>query len=98
MTMKDLARTFGIHRVTVSAHLRQHGVSIRGQGLDAKHVPEAAHLYEDGWFSLRLAEKFGVTPNTVLTALRNVGVQIRPGQGGPPRRQHGRLSGREEVA
>jgi DNA-binding CsgD family transcriptional regulator len=87
MTMKDLARTFGIHRVTVSAHLRQHGVSIRGQGLNPKDIPQAAHLYEQGWSSLTLAEKFGVSPDTVLTALRKAGIRIRPGQGGPPRRQ-----------
>jgi DNA-binding CsgD family transcriptional regulator len=31
MTMKDLARTFGIHRVTVSAYLRQQVVQIRGR-------------------------------------------------------------------
>lgn len=69
-TMKDLARAFGIHRVTVSAHLRSSGGQARGQGLHDEDVPEAARLYEAGWSSLRLGEKFGVAPDTVLTTLR----------------------------
>lgn len=44
-----------------------------------------APVYEAGWSSLRLAEKFSVTPHTVLSALRQVGVRIRPGKGGPQR-------------
>lgn len=88
--MKDLARTFGIHRITVSTHLHQHGVPVRGQGLDDKDVPEAARLYEAGWSSQKLGERFGLTPNTILTALRKAGVSIRPGQGGPPRRRSSR--------
>jgi hypothetical protein len=87
MTMKKLASVFGIHRLTVSAHLRQHEVMIRGRGLDEQDVPEAARLYEAGWSSLMLSERFGVTPNTVLTALRKVGVQIRPRRGGPSKQR-----------
>jgi DNA-binding CsgD family transcriptional regulator len=86
MTMNDLARTFGVHRLTVSAHLRQHAVPIRRRGLDQKDVPEAARLYEAGWSSLRLGEKFGVSPDTVLAALRRARVRIRPGKGGPSKR------------
>lgn len=85
--MKDLAKTLGIHRVTVSSHLRQHGVAVRGQGLDRKDVPEAARLYAAGWSSQKLGRRFGVIPNTILTALRKAGVRIRPAQGGPPRRR-----------
>lgn len=83
MTMKQLAAVFGIHRNTVSEHLRQRGVRIRMQGLSDKDIPEAARLYEAGWSSLMLGEKFGVTPDTILVALRRAGVQIRPGQGSP---------------
>lgn len=81
--MTELASVFGIHRLTVSAHLRQHEVMIRGRGLADQDVPEVARLYEAGWSSLMLSEKFGVTPNTVLAALRKVGVHIRPRRGGP---------------
>lgn len=87
LTMRDLARAFGVHRVTVSAHLRQHGVPIRGQGLDDKVVREAARLYEAGWSSWKLSQRFGVTPNTALAALRKAGVPIRPRRGGPPARR-----------
>lgn len=83
--MKDLALAFGVHRVTVSAHLRQHGVPIRKPGLNGEDVPEVARLYEAGWSSLSLAEKLSVTPHTVVSALRQAGVRIRPGKGGPQR-------------
>lgn len=82
--MKELAAAFGIHRVTVSAHLRENGVRIRMQGLDAQDVPEAARLYEEeAWSAWMLSEKFGVSPKTILTALRKAGVRIRPARAGP---------------
>lgn len=85
--MKELADDVGIHRLTVSAHLRQRGVPIRGRGLHDEDLPEAARLYEAGWSSWQLSQKFDVTPNTVLSALRKAGVAVRPRQGGPPPRK-----------
>jgi DNA-binding CsgD family transcriptional regulator len=87
MTMRELAAAFGVHRSTVSAHLHQRGIAIRGRGLDDGHLPEAVHLYEAGWSSLKLGERFSVTPNTVLAALRKAGVRIRPAQGGPSKQK-----------
>jgi DNA-directed RNA polymerase specialized sigma24 family protein len=79
-TMKELASAFGIHRTTVTAHLHEQGVSLRGAGqLDAAEV---ARLYEEGWSSRELGETFGVSANTVLRFLRQTGVPIRPPRGG----------------
>lgn len=84
--MKELASEFGIHRTTVSSHLTEHGVSVRRGGLDQDQTAEAVRLYEQGWSSGRLSEKFGVSADTVLTVLRRARVSIRPRRGGP----HGR--------
>lgn len=85
--MKELASEFGIHRATVSSHLTEHGVPIRRRGLDPEQAAEAVLLYEEGWSSVRLGRRFGVSADTVLTALRQAGVSIRPRRGGPPSRQ-----------
>ena len=60
-TMKDLAVEFGINRLTVSAHLRRAGVPLRRSGLDTEQTAEAARLYDAGWSSMKLAERFGVS-------------------------------------
>jgi hypothetical protein len=81
--MKELASEFGIHRTTVSSHLNEHGVPIRRGGLDQQQATEAVRLYEQGWSSGRLSERFGVSADTILTVLRRAGVSIRPRRGGP---------------
>jgi hypothetical protein len=43
-SVKELAQTFGIHRVTVTVLLRRHGVQLRRAGLAA----EAAHAVRTG--------------------------------------------------
>jgi hypothetical protein len=81
--MKELAVEFGINRLTVSVHLRRALVLPRRGGLDQEQAVEAARLYEAGWSSGRLAERFGVSADNVLKVLRRTGVAIRPRQGGP---------------
>jgi hypothetical protein len=82
--MKELASEFGIHRTTVSTHLTEHGVPVRGGGLNQEQAAEAVRLYEAGWSSGRLGEKFDVSADTVLTVLRRAGASIRPRRGGLP--------------
>jgi predicted DNA binding protein len=82
-TMKELAAEFGINRLTVSTHVRRAGVRTRRGGLDEEQAGEAAHLYKAGWSSGKLAERFNVSADNVLKALRNAGVTIRPRHGGP---------------
>jgi transcriptional regulator with XRE-family HTH domain len=78
MTIKELARRFGIHRSTVTALLRRHGVELRPSGLAPPDIPTAASLYGQGWSVARLGERFGVDPTTVWRALRGDGVGMRP--------------------
>jgi DNA-directed RNA polymerase specialized sigma24 family protein len=78
-SMKELASTFGIHRTTVTAHLHERGVAVRGLG--QVDTADAARLYQQGWSSRRLGEKFGISANTVLRSLRQAGVPIRPPRG-----------------
>jgi hypothetical protein len=40
-------------------------------------------MYEAGWSSGRLTERFGVSADTVLKILRRAGLAIRPRRGGP---------------
>jgi hypothetical protein len=81
--MKELAAEFGINRLTVSAHIRRAGIRARRDGLDEQQAAEATHLYEAGWSSGKLAERFNVSADNVLKALRDAGVAIRPRRGGP---------------
>jgi len=82
-TTKELAAEYGIHRVTVSSHLRRAGIPLRRSGLNAAQIAEAADLYRAGYSSERIAERFGVNADTVIRALRRAGVAIRRRRGGP---------------
>jgi len=82
-TTKELAAEYGIHRVTVSSHLRWAGIPLRRSGLNAAQIAEAADLYRAGYSSERIAERFGVNADTVIRALRRAGVAIRRRRGGP---------------
>jgi DNA-binding CsgD family transcriptional regulator len=67
-SIKHLAQRFGIHRVTVTALLRRHGVELRPAGLTSDHVAAASQLYADGWSLVKLGRKFGVDAATVWRA------------------------------
>jgi transposase len=77
-TIKELAQRFGIHRVTVTAHLRRHGVELQRTGLTEEEIAAAAHLYGLGESLAQLGAKFGVDPTTAWRALRAAGVNMRP--------------------
>jgi lambda repressor-like predicted transcriptional regulator len=79
--VKELAREFGVHRVTVSNGLRREG-ALRAPGIQPDDLPEVVRLHEDGWSLARLGEKFQVAPDTVGRALRAHGVMIRRPGGG----------------
>ena len=84
--MKDIAVEFGVDRRTASTHLRRAEIATRQRGLDEGQAQQAADLYEAGWSSGRLAERFEVSADNVLKVLRQAGVAIRPRRGGPARR------------
>lgn len=79
--IKELAQIFRIHRHTVMAHLRRHGLDSR-HGVIERHLQEATRLYEAGSSLASVGRRFDVHASTVLRALRAAGVVIRPRQGG----------------
>jgi transposase len=76
--VKELAKQFGIHRLTVTALLRRHGVELRRVGLAQEDIQTAASLYDQGWSLARLGQRFRVDPATVWRALRDAGISMQP--------------------
>ena len=81
--MSYLAKHFGVHRSTVSAILKRHGVSTRQSGLSADQVRRAVMLYEQGKSLAVIGKLLGVDAGTVHTRLREQGVRMRSTQGRP---------------
>lgn len=77
LNMRPLARKYGIHRVTVAAHLRRAGVELRYRGLSAEQVKEAAQRYREGWSLQRLAGCYECTAETVRQAFKAEDVIMR---------------------
>jgi lambda repressor-like predicted transcriptional regulator len=75
--VKQLARQFGIHRLTVSSILQRAGVTLRPRGIHPDDLPELIRLCEEGWALTQLAARFDVSPSTVTNTLRRAGVPIR---------------------
>jgi len=75
--MQVLARTWGLHRTTVAAHLQRAGVVLRRQGLSPAQTTQAIALYIEGWSCQRLGERFGCSAETVRQDLMRQGVQLR---------------------
>jgi predicted DNA-binding protein (UPF0251 family) len=73
----DLAVRWGVHRHTVSEHLKRAGVQTRFQGLADFQVAEAKRLYLAGWSLARLGEHFDCDASTVHRALRLAGMSFR---------------------
>lgn len=82
-TVYQLADKYGIHRHTVSQHLRTAGVRMRLDGMTPTQIDQAVQLYGSGLSLARIAELFGVTAKTVHSRLRERGVQFRDTHGRP---------------
>lgn len=72
-----LAARYGIHRVTVSEHLRRRNVPTRIKGLLPSEAEASAVLYEEGYSLASIGKHFGVTANTIRNALLNSGTRLR---------------------
>lgn len=75
--MNALARSYGIHRHSVRAHLAKAGVVLRRQGLTALEVDEAVRLYIAVASLAKLGEQLGCAHTTVSRALKLRGVVLR---------------------
>lgn len=79
-SVADVAREFGITRQTVGMHLAARGIKTIRRMSEAD-IATAAELYRDGRSAARIGRQLGFNAQTVLTALRRVGVPIRPRTG-----------------
>lgn len=76
--LKQLAKTFGVHRHTAAAHLRRLAIPLRRQGIDDGDVTEVVRLYvQDSWSLVRLSEKLDCDAETVRQTLKRNGVKLR---------------------
>jgi DNA invertase Pin-like site-specific DNA recombinase len=73
-----LARDFGLHRTTISAHLKTRGVWKPPRHLTKKESAEIADRYQQGWSIARAAEYFGVSQSVIARVLNDAGVPTRP--------------------
>ncbi|GLY39621.1 hypothetical protein Amsp01_056450 [Amycolatopsis sp. NBRC 101858] len=73
-SVAGLARQLGIHRGTVSKHLRARGIDPSSKGLSLDDVPAALELYWKGWTYEQIGEKLGVGQTTVRDRLHEAGV------------------------
>jgi len=67
-TIKELAKTFGIHRTTVMDHLRRQGVPKQGRKLSHEQIRQAKYLRNSGMSYEAIGRVFGVDGETVRTA------------------------------
>jgi uncharacterized protein (DUF433 family) len=80
MTLTKIADKYGVSYKTIIARLRENGVKIRpSRSMKRIELPveEIISEYESGSSALKLADKYGVSINTILYRLRENGVKIR---------------------
>lgn len=82
-TVDDLAKTFGVHRTTVLAHLERQGIERRRciRRLTDADVEIATHFYRDGQSLKTTASYFAVDPETLRREFKKAGVTLRTRQG-----------------
>ncbi|WP_437770398.1 hypothetical protein [Arthrobacter sp. KNU40] len=73
----ELAKTYGIHRGSVSKHLRRHGIAPRPAGLDEQQIAEAVRLDQQGDSLATIGKRMGVTAHTVRSRLVEMSVAMR---------------------
>lgn len=73
----QLAKHYGIHRITIGKHLRSRGIDTTAPALTEEQAREATQLYIDGWSCKKIAKHFSVGAETVRERLHKEGVQIR---------------------
>ena len=76
-TTYDLANRHGLHRNTITAHLRRADVTIRMDRMTPEQIQQAADLYAEGWSLARVGRAVGTDAETVRKRLREAGVTIR---------------------
>ena len=72
-----LAKAYGVHRATVTAHLDRRGAR-RRLGLSEQQVQRAGRLYQRGVTLDEIATELGTSQRTVGRAVASLGVPRRP--------------------
>ena len=80
-TVYELSTEFGCHRTTVSARLKNAGVSLRLQSPTSDVIDLMAKLYASGLSSIEIGERLGYCANTVRNGLQGKGIQLRDTHG-----------------
>ncbi|MEV6717292.1 hypothetical protein AB0M48_35275 [Lentzea sp. NPDC051208] len=73
----QLAKHYGIHRITIGRHLRSRGIDTTAPALTDEQAREAAQLYTDGWSCKKIAKHFGVGAETIRERLHEAGIPMR---------------------
>ena len=84
LTLNECASTFAADRRTLANRLEQRGVSRCGPRLSEARIAKAVTLYGDGWSLARIANQFGVYPQSIRYRLQRAGVTLRPRPGWSP--------------
>lgn len=72
----ELAGRYGIHRSTVTAHLRRRNIPRRRVGLDSGQQAEAVGLYRDGLSLRAISRRMGVDRKAVRASLVSANLLI----------------------
>ena len=81
----ELATEHSCHRTTISGILKRSGVTMRRTPAREDQILEMVRLYESGLSLARVSERVGFSDKTVHHYLRERGVRMRNGYGGPTR-------------
>jgi len=79
----ELTGRYGLGKGTVLKLLREHGVTMRRQGLSSAEIDEAIQLHAEGWSLARIGQQFGRAHTVIRKALLDQGVPLRPRNGWP---------------
>jgi transposase-like protein len=72
-----MAATYGISKTSVQRLLKEHGVTLRHQGLSPDQLRHAAHLYQAGKSVAQVARALSLSPSSVYDALTRAGTAMR---------------------
>ncbi|WP_460530361.1 hypothetical protein [Humibacter ginsengiterrae] len=75
--MREVAREFRVSRTTVAKYLAARGIGT-SRRMKPTDVDRAVTLYGEGLPSSVIGQRLGFDNHTILKALREQGVQIRP--------------------
>lgn len=78
MPVGKIAEKYGIHRATVTAHLRRREIPAPAAGLDRRQRAEAVRLYREGLSLREVGRRLGADRKLVRAALVAEGEEIRP--------------------